>query len=121
MQLTFLTDSALAIKKERGVMDLTKRFEEATSCASVTIGSLEINKLYPIVGVKRIATKYEPRILLSIRESEAKVVKIFLPRRYCAVISDDDMEKINSKAVSLKLEYRGIYETSNSYLLAIES
>jgi len=42
MQLTFLTDSALAIKKERGVMDLAKRFEEADSCTSVTISSLEI-------------------------------------------------------------------------------
>jgi len=102
-------------------MDLAKRFEEATSCTSVTISSLEINKLYPIVRAKRITTKYGPTILLSIRDSEAKVVQIFLPKRFCAVISNEDMEKINSKAVSLNLVYRGICETSKSYLLAIES
>jgi len=75
MQLTFLTHSALAI-----VMDLAKRFEEGTSSTSVNISSLETNKLYPIVRARRIASKYGPKILLSIRDSEAKVVQIFLLR-----------------------------------------
>jgi len=88
MQLTFLTDSALPIK-----MDLAKRFEEATSSTSVNISSLEINKLYPIVRAKNINTKFGPKISLSIRDSEAKIVQLFLPKRYSDVVSEDDIEK----------------------------
>jgi len=87
----------------------------------VNISSLEIKKLYPIVSAKRMTTKYRPIILLSIRESEAGIVQIFLPKRYCAVISDDDMDKINTKAVSLNLLFKGLCETFKSYLLGIES
>ena len=82
---------------------------------------LEINKLYPIVRAKKITIKYGPTVLLSIRDSEASMVQIFLPKRYCAVISGDGMYKIYSNAVSLNLVYKGICETSKSYLLAIES
>ena len=94
-------------------MDLAKRFEEATSCTSDNLSSLGINKLYPIVRAKRITTKYGPTLLLSLRDSEASMVQIVLPKRYCVVISDDDMDKINSKAVSLNLVYKGICEASN--------
>jgi len=102
-------------------MDLAKRFEEATSYISVNLSSLEVNKLYPIVRAKRITTKYRPTVLLSIRDYEASMVQIFLPKRYCAVISDDDFDKINSNAVSLNLVYNDIFEAYKSYLLAIES
>ena len=77
-------------------MDLAKQFEEATAYAAVNISSSEINKLYPIVGAKRMTTKYGPTMLLSVRESEARKVQLFLPKIYCAVISDDDLNKINT-------------------------
>ena len=80
---------------------LAKGFEEATAYAKLKISSLDINKMYPIVGAKRMTTKYGPNILLSIRESDAGLVQIFSYKRYFAVISNDDMDKINSKAVSL--------------------
>jgi len=102
-------------------MDLAKRFEEAIAYTSVNLSSLEINKLYPIFHAKRSTTKYGPTVLLSIRGSETSKVQIFLPKRYSAVISDDDMDNINSKAVCLNLVCNGMCETSKSYLLAIES
>jgi len=79
-------------------MDLAKRFAVATAYATVNISSLEINKLFTIVSAKRVTTIYGPTVFLSIRESEA-------PKRYSAVISDDDMDKINTKAVSIYLVY----------------
>ena len=75
-------------------MGLAKRIAVATAYATVNISSLELNELYPIVNAKRVTTKYGPTVFLSIRESEA-------PKRNCAVISDDDMDKINTKAVSI--------------------
>jgi len=73
-------------------MDLAKRIEEATAYVTVNISSLSIIKLYPIVNAKRVTTQYGPSVLLGIRESEARIVQLFLPKRYYAVISDDDMD-----------------------------
>jgi len=101
-------------------MDPAKRFEEATAYTSVNLSSLEINKLYPFVHAQRITAKYGPTVLLWIRVSETRTVQVFLPKQYSAVISDDDMDKINSKAVYLYLVYKGKCETSKSYLLTIE-
>jgi len=41
----------------RRVMDLAKRFEEATAYTSVNLTSLEPNKLYPLIRAKRMTTK----------------------------------------------------------------
>ena len=87
-------------------MDLSKRFEDATSSTTVSIRSLEINKLCVIVHAKRITTKFGSTVLLSIRDSEAKIVQIFLPKRYGDIVSDDDMDRIYSKSVSLILFLR---------------
>jgi len=102
-------------------MDLAKRFEEATAYATVNISCLDLNKLYPIFNDKSMTTKYGPGILLPMREWYAQIVQLFLSKRYCAVISDDDMDKFNTKAVSLNPVYKGLCESSKSQLLAIES
>jgi len=101
-------------------MELAKKFEEATSCQSVNINSLETDKKYPIVRTKRITNKFGPSVLLTIRDSESTTDQTFLPKRYSAVVSEDDIEKINNKLVSLNLIYMGICEKSRSYLLKIE-
>jgi len=103
------------------MMELATGFEEATSSTSVNISSLVINRLYPTVDAKRINTKYGPSVLLSIRDSDEKLLQIFLPKRYANVVSDEDMEKINSRSVYLILVYKVICETTRSYLLAIDS
>ena len=103
------------------VMNLGNRFEEATAYSSVNVTSLELNKLCLIVWAKRISTKYGPTVLLTLRVSETSIVQVFLSKRYSEVLSDDDMDSINSKAVALHLLYKGACESSKSYLLAIES
>jgi len=101
-------------------MELAKKFEETTSCQSVNINSLDTDKKYPIVRAKRITSKFGPTVLLTICDSESTTVQIFLPKRNSAVVSDDDIEKISNKVVSLNLMYMGICEKSRSYLLKIE-
>ena len=49
------------------------------------------------------------------------VVQVFLPQRYSDVITDTDLTNINSKTVALSLVYKGVCDSSKSYLLAIES
>ena len=102
-------------------MNLTKRFEEETTYASVNVNTLEQHKLYPIIRVKRIPTRYGPTVVPTLRIAETGIVQLLLPKRYSDVVSDEDIEAFNSKAVSLHFVYKGVCESSKSYLLAIES
>ena len=101
-------------------MDLTKRFEEATAYASVSVASLEPHRQYPICRAKRLSTKFEMSVVFTLRCSNTNFVQVFLPQRYSDVVSDADLESINSKAVALNLVYKGVCEPSKAYLLAIE-
>jgi len=103
------------------VMELAKRFQESTAYASVNVNYLEPHKLYPIIKAKRISTKYGTIVVLTLRISETSIVQLFLPKRYSEVISDADIDSINSKVVALHLPYEGVCENSKFYLLAIAS
>ena len=59
--------------------------------------------------------------MLTLRVSDTGVVQVFLPQCYCDVMTDADLDSINSKAVSLNIVYKGVCESSKAYLLAMES
>ena len=84
-------------------MELDRKFENATSYRSVSVGSLEPDQQYPIVHAERINTRYCQSVLLAILDSPTTSVKVFLPRRYGDVVSDEDLQFINSKRVALYL------------------
>jgi len=117
----FVSATALFPARLPTDMDLTKRFEEATAYASVNVTSLEPHKLYPIIKAKRIRTKYVPTVVLTLRVSKTYIVQVFLLKLYSEIMSDTDIDSINSKAVSLHLVYKGFCESSKAYLLAIGS
>jgi hypothetical protein len=75
-------------------MSLAKKFVEASSFHTVKIGSLDTGKPYPITQA-RVGTRFGPTVLLTIRESELDLKKVFLPRRYSEVITDEDIERFN--------------------------
>jgi hypothetical protein len=97
-------------------MSLAKKFLEASACHTVKIGSLDTEKPYPITHA-RVGTRFGPTVLLSIRESEFALKKVFLPRRYSEVITDEDIERFNK--AKLYLIYRGVCEQTNGFLLSI--
>jgi len=109
----FVSATALFPARSSDEMDLTMRFEEATAFASVNVNTLEPHKLYPIIRAKRIPTKYGPTVVLTLRIAETNIVQVFLPKRYSDVVSDEDIDGINSKAVSLHLVYKGYANPSN--------
>jgi len=102
------------------VMVLTKRFEEASAYASDNIASLEPHIQYPIVRAKRLSTKFGMSVVFTLRFSDTNVVQVFLPQRYCDDVTDTDIQSINSGAVNLNLVYKGVCDTSNAYLLAVD-
>jgi len=117
----FVSATALFPARSSHDMDLTKRFEKATAYSSLNVNTLEPHKLYPIIRAKRIPTKFGPSIVLTLRIAETNIVKVFLPKRYSDMVSDSDIDAINSKAVSLHLANKGVCESSKTYILAIES
>jgi hypothetical protein len=99
-------------------MDLVKKFQEATCNNTVRISELEIDRRYPIIQARHIDTKYGSTILLSIKSEGGNTIKVFLPKRYGAVFSEQDLTSINSHNISLHLVYKGM--SDKAYILGIE-
>ena len=72
----------------------------------IKINAMEMNTKYPI-RAERVTTKFGPTILLHIKETLYRIVKIFISKRYSSVIPDENMEFINSQKASLNLIYKG--------------
>jgi len=101
-------------------MDLSMKFKMTSACHTVKITSLKTDSSYPIERAEKVQTKYGEAVLLTLKESSQVYVKVFLPRRYGAQFSEDDIHSINNKTVSLALIYRGTCPTSNAYILEID-
>jgi len=82
------------------------------SCQQTKITSLKIDMPYSIEHAERVQTKYGEAILMTLRaESPQTFVKVFLPRRYGNLFSDDNLCSINEKTISLSLKYLGTNTT----------
>jgi hypothetical protein len=101
-------------------MDLSKKFNVATSTAVVRIDKLEVDKKYPIVRAERANTRFGETVLLSIQDSSSVIFKAFLPKRFASVFSDEDINSINTGKGSLNLIYKGTCGKTKSYILEIE-
>jgi hypothetical protein len=73
---------------------------------------------YPIESAEKIQTRYGETILLTLKESTQTFVKVFLPKRYGDLFTDDDIKSVNEKSVIYALKYRGTI--SNSFVFEIE-
>ena len=50
-------------------MDLKTKFQAETSCNSVKISALEVERKYPIIRAERIETKFRISVLFNILDS----------------------------------------------------
>ena len=101
-------------------MELDRKFEIAHSCRSVPLGSLEPDKQYPIVHEEHITMRYGQGVRLAILDSPTTSLKIFLQKWYGDVVSEEDLQIINSKRMDLYLIYKGTCPTSNSYIIELK-
>ena len=108
-------------------MALSQRFSDV-SCDVVHISTLKVDQSYPKVKAERVKTRYGETVLLSIRDPQnlsdrdlsPPLLKVFLPKRYAAVITDADISSINYEQIRWNLIYRGSCEKTKTYVLAIE-
>ena len=87
----------------RDTMDLVQKFEGVIWDKTVSVNDLERSRKYPILRAKRITARIGPTVVLTIRDSRDPPAEVFLPKRYSDVVTDDDIEKITTNAVSLNL------------------
>jgi hypothetical protein len=80
-------------------MDLDRKFQDASSCHSVKISSLEVNRKYPITHAERIVTKFGTTVMMSTRDTPFYTMKVFMPKRYGSAFSDVYMEDVTLKSV----------------------
>jgi hypothetical protein len=98
-------------------VDPATKFRMTSSCQTVRIPSLPVDRSYPIERAEKIQTRYGEAVLLTLKESPQSCVKLFLPRRYGALFTEADLTSINEKILELALKYRGTCAASNSYIL----
>ena len=101
-------------------MEFDRKFENDTSCRSISLGSLEPDRAYSIVHAKCINTRCEHSVLVAIIDSPSSSVNVFLSRCYGDVVSDEDLEAINSQHVALLPIHMGTCPRSNSYILDLK-
>ena len=102
-------------------MDLKHRFIEADVCDVIKVSEMQVGRKYPITRALRIDTKYGESVLLIILEGDGHSVNVFLPKRYAAVLTDDDIDMIKSKRVNLSIVYNGTCEKTRAYRLEIDT
>jgi hypothetical protein len=98
-------------------MDLSERFNVITSCTIVRMSELQVDASYPIVYAQTVETKYGPTVILTLQDSAAGMIKVFLPRRYGMIFTQADMTAINEKSVTYALKYMGICPNSKGFML----
>jgi hypothetical protein len=100
--------------------NLSKKFEEAASSHTIQINKVVVDRKYPVIKTEQMSTKFGSTVLLNLKDEQYKIVKVFLPKRYSSVFSDEDIEFINLLKISLLLIYKGTCAQSKSYILAIK-
>ena len=58
-----------------------------------------MNTAYPIESAEKFQTTFGEAMLLTLQESPQTSVKVFLPRRYGALFTDNDLHSINEKSL----------------------
>jgi hypothetical protein len=90
-------------------MSLATRFQQTSSNYIIKVNCLVKDQPYPITRAERCDTRYGPAVLFTIRESENSFKKVFLPRRYSEIMTDEDLTNINYGEEKLNLVYKDTF------------
>jgi hypothetical protein len=99
-------------------MSLAAHFQQTSSNYTIKLNRLVKDQQYPITCAKRDTTRFGPAVLLTIWESENSL-KVFLPRRYSEIMTDEDLTNVNSGKEKWNLVYKDKCSQTNGHLLAI--
>lgn len=98
-------------------LELVRKFRDETTCGVIPIDQLQIEVKHHILRAERVNTRYGPSIVLTIRCPDFQRYRVYLPRRYCIVVTDDDITDINERQIMLHLVYKGTCKAPSQHLL----
>jgi hypothetical protein len=78
-------------------MAFSQKFLNVVSAAAVSLSRLYIDHRYPVLRAEHVETKFWPTIRLEISEQDDFIVRVFLPRRYSEVFTNEDVIAINEQ------------------------
>jgi hypothetical protein len=99
-------------------MDLSAKFKMTSSCQTVGASSLKMDRPFLINRAEKIQTRYGETILLTLQKFAQTFVKVFLPKPYGDLFTEDDIKSIIERSLIHTLRYRGTI--SNSFILEID-
>jgi hypothetical protein len=88
-------------------MELIRKFHEESTCDVIPIEKLKVELKHLILRAERVYTRYGPSIVLKLRGPESRRYKVYIPRRYCGLFTDDDVTAINDRQIVLSLVSKG--------------
>jgi hypothetical protein len=95
-------------------MDLEQRFEMVGCEHAISIAELKMNTPYSIVKVVRSNSRFGQVILITIRDDSNRLSRVFLPRRYLSVFTDNDILKTDGET-KFQIIYHGRREKSGAF------
>jgi hypothetical protein len=81
------------------------------------MSELQVDTPLPIVYAQTVKTKYGPTVILTLQDSAAGMIKVFLPRHYGMMLRRADMTAINENSVMRALKYFGTCPNSKGFML----
>jgi len=97
-------------------MDIAAKFQQTNLSKTVSITSLDIDTPYNILRAEKTVTKFGPTVILTLTQSQTAAAaaaaaiteKVFLPKRYSTLFTDDDVAAINiQEKPTYHLLYKG--------------
>jgi hypothetical protein len=85
------------------------------------LSPLQVDRKYPIIHAERVATQFGSAIVIAIRDTPYRILKVFMPRRFYSAFSDEDLEEMNSAKVALNLVYKIQCVNTHAFKVTIES
>jgi hypothetical protein len=85
------------------------------------LSSLQVDRKYPITHAERIGTRFGPAVVVAIRDTPDRILKVFMPRRFYSAFTDQDFEDVNSANVMLYLGYKGQCVNTHAFKVTIEN
>ena len=87
---------------------MEQKFQRVSCTRYVPVTSLVVDHRYQILGAERAVTRFGPTVMLRMVGTDNTAIKMYLPRHYAAVFTDDDVEKINSGTYAYDLVSKGM-------------
>jgi len=94
------------------------KFQQATSIRLVPATSLVVDRRYPILRGHCAESRYGPTVIFRLAQTDNTIINICLPKRYADVITDEDLNSLNSGSETLDLVSKGMCQ--NALVLQME-